>query len=72
MWWCGSAATGAATGRGPGHTVVIQKVLGSGNFQVLEQNWDGNKPDGMNVRVNSYNLNDMTSGTYWIYQPVAR
>jgi hypothetical protein len=53
------------------HTVIIEAVLGPGRYRILEQNWLGGAPEGRVVRRSEINLNDVTRGRYWIYQPVA-
>jgi hypothetical protein len=56
----------------PHHVAIIEKVNADGSYRILEQNWDGGKLDGRLVRESTINLHNMTNGTYWIYQPVAR
>ena len=63
---------GTQTSTASHHTAIIEAVLGGGSYRVLEQNWDGGKPDGRVVRETTINLASMTQGHYWIYQPVAK
>ena len=50
----------------PHHTAVVELVNGNA-ITLLQQNVDGN----LTVQETTINLDDMTQGTMWAYQPVA-
>ena len=55
------------------HTAIVESVSGS-TIYVLEQNvGSANTPDSVRqtVQHGSYNLDDLQSGTMWIYQPIS-
>lgn len=51
----------------PDHTAIIIAVPGPGEYTLAHQNTGGKR----SVITSSVNLNRMTSGTYWIYRPLA-
>jgi hypothetical protein len=55
------------------HTAIVESVSGS-TIYVLEQNvGSANTPDSVRhtVQHGTYNINDLQSGTMWIYQPIS-
>jgi hypothetical protein len=55
------------------HTAIVESVSGS-TISVLEQNaGSADTPDSVRhtVQHGTYNLNDLQSGTMWIYQPIS-
>ena len=56
-----------ATIGAPDHTAIVYNVLGKKHYTVAQQNVSGNR----NVIMGEMDLAKVTSGTYWIYRPVA-
>jgi hypothetical protein len=55
------------------HTAIVEAVKGS-TIYVLEQNvGDSSTPDSVrySVQHGTYNLDDLQTGTMWIYQPIS-
>jgi hypothetical protein len=52
----------------PQHTAIVYQNLGNGRLTLLEQNFNEQKF----VTVDTIDLSGMTSGTVWVYQPVAK
>ena len=55
------------------HTAIVESVSGS-TITVFEQNvGSANTPDSVRYtdQVGTYDLNDLTGGTMWIYQPIS-
>jgi hypothetical protein len=52
----------------PQHTAIVYQNLGGGRFTVLQQNADNRQY----VTQDTINLSGMTSGTLWVYRPVAK
>jgi hypothetical protein len=56
------------------HTAIVESVSGS-TIHVLEQDvGTANTPDSVrhSVQYGAYDLDDLQSGTMWIYQPISR
>jgi hypothetical protein len=52
----------------PQHTAIVYQNLGGGRFTVLQQNSNGRQY----VTEDTIDLSGMTSGTLWVYRPVAK
>jgi hypothetical protein len=55
------------------HTAIVESISGS-TINVLEQNvGDANTPDSVRYtdQRGTYDLNDLQTGTMWIYQPIS-
>ncbi len=55
------------------HTAIVESVSGS-TITVFEQNVGfADTPDSVRYtdQIGTYDLNDLTSGTMWIYQPIS-
>lgn len=52
----------------PHHFAIVDKVLGNGEFVIIQQNY-GNKPSELDVRRDTINMGDLKKGTVRFYRP---
>jgi hypothetical protein len=71
----GGTTTRTMTRNYPHHTAIVEKNLGKGKLQLLEQNAGeagATEEEKRKVQENPFNLAGKTGGKVWVYRPVTK